>query len=201
LAHAAFLSVYGKDEQQRRLAAEFVEYILRRAEEAGKEVSEKAKEIIKEGMSRSSQTLGGFEKRVEVGGREYVVKVRGGGAEFDVGRSGRKLLRIKITAEVDGVGSDYVITFGRRTDNAAVGRAYARADAPGGREADAERFSALVKALTGEEPRVYRMKDGKIMIECYEGRLEGFARYAELANAIKEWLEETNRRAPPAGRG
>ncbi len=45
LAYAAWLSVHGEDEQQRRLAADFVEYILRRAEKAGKEVSEKAKEI------------------------------------------------------------------------------------------------------------------------------------------------------------
>jgi hypothetical protein len=30
-----------------------------------------------------------------------------------------------------------------------------RADASGGREADAERLSALIKALTGEEQRVY----------------------------------------------
>jgi hypothetical protein len=142
---------------------------------------------------------------------EYVVKVRGGGAEFDVGRDGRKLLRIRITAEVgrvegehtivDRVVHEYTITFSRRTDNAAIGRAYARADAPGGREADAERFSALVKALTGKEPRVYRMKDGKIMIECYEGHLEGFARYAELADDIEKWLEETSRQAPPTGRG
>ncbi len=49
LEHAAFLSVYGKDEQQRRLAADFVEYILQRAEKAGKEVSEKVKKIIEEG--------------------------------------------------------------------------------------------------------------------------------------------------------
>jgi hypothetical protein len=70
----------------------------------------------------------------------------------------------------------------------------ARADAPGGREADAERFSALVKALTGREPRVYRMKDGRIKIECYGGHLEGFMRYTELADVIKRWLEETSRR-------
>ncbi len=49
LAYAAWLSVHGKDEQQRRLAADFVEYILQRAEKAGKKVSEKAKEIIEEG--------------------------------------------------------------------------------------------------------------------------------------------------------
>jgi Fe2+ transport system protein FeoA len=35
LAYAAWLSVYGKGEQQRELAAEFVELILQRAEEAG----------------------------------------------------------------------------------------------------------------------------------------------------------------------
>ncbi len=52
LAHAAFLSIYGKDEQQRRLAARFVEYILRRAEKAGDDVCEKAKEIVEEGMAR-----------------------------------------------------------------------------------------------------------------------------------------------------
>jgi hypothetical protein len=209
LTRAAFLSVYGKDGQQ-RLAAAFVEYILQRAWEEGKDVYRKAEEIVKEGMSRSSQKLEGFEKKVEVNGKTYVVKVRGGEA-VEEDRGDRKLLRIRITAEVgrvegghtivDRVVHEYTITFSRRTDNAAIGRAYARADAPGGREADAERLSALIKALTGKEPRVYRMKDGKIMIECYEGHLEGFARYAELADDIEKWLEETNQRAPPTGRG
>ncbi len=126
-------------------------------------------------------------------------------------RDGKKLLRLKITAEVgrvegehtivDRVVREYTITFSRRTDNAAKGFAYARADAPGGRKADAERYSALVKALTGKVLRVYRMKDGKIMIEYYEGHLEGFAHYAELADDIEKWLEETSQRAPPTGRG
>ncbi len=35
------------------------------------------------------------------------------------------------------------------------------------------------------------MKDGKIMIECGREHLEGFASYAELADAIKKWLRET----------
>jgi hypothetical protein len=44
------------------------------------------------------------------------------------------LLRIKITAEVDGVRRDYTMTFSRRrANNAAVGFAYASVDAPGGR--------------------------------------------------------------------
>jgi hypothetical protein len=68
-----------------------------------------------------------------VDGRRYVVKVLGGGAEFDEGRSGKKLLRIRITAEVDGVRREYTITYSRLgRDKAAVGRAYAKADAPGG---------------------------------------------------------------------
>jgi hypothetical protein len=192
LAYAAWLTVRGKDEQQRRLAVEFVEYILQRAEEASKEVYEKAKKIIEEGKARGALKLEGFEKEVEVNGRKHVVKVIGGGAELEEGRSGKTLLRIRITAEVDGVRRDYIITFGRYEEtNAAEGRAYASANAPGGREADAERFSALIKALTGKEPRVYRMKDGKIMIECNREHLEGFASYAELADAIKKWLRET----------
>jgi hypothetical protein len=193
LAYAAWLSEYGSGEQQ-RLAAKFVKYILQRAWEAGEEVYEKAKEIIEEGKARSSLTLKGFEERVEVGGKEHVVKVIDGGAEFDKGRSGKKLLRIKITAEVNGVRREYEITFGRRgRNNAAKGSATARANAPGGREADAERFSALVKALTGKEPRVIERSDGRIDIICGREHLEGFKRYTELADAIKKWLEETRR--------
>jgi hypothetical protein len=96
---------------------------------------------------------------------------------------------------VDGVRRNYTITFSRRgADNAAVGYAYARADDPDGREEDAERLAAVIKALTGREPKVYRMKNGHIMIECGREHLEGFMRYAELADAIKRWLEETGRR-------
>jgi hypothetical protein len=95
---------------------------------------------------------------------------------------------------VDGVRSEYTITYGRRSrDNAAVGRAYAKADAPGGRKADAERFSALIKALTGREPKV-SMKNDKIIIKFYREHLEGFKHYAELANIIERWLEETRDR-------
>jgi len=194
LAYAAWLSVYGKDEQQRRLAAAFVEYILRRAEKAGDDIHEKAKEIVKEGKERASLELKGFEKEVEVDGKKHKVKVIDGGAEFDEGKGGKKLLRIRITAEVDGVLRDYTITYGRYGKlNAALGRAFASADVPGGREADAERFSALVEALTGKRPRVYRMKDGSIIIDCGREHLDGFKRYAELADAIEKWLEETSR--------
>ena len=197
LERAAWLSVHGEGERQ-RLAAEFVEYILQRAKEAGEKVYEKAREIVEEGKARGSLRLEGFEKKVEIGGRKHVVKVLGGGAEFGKGRGGKTLLRIRITAEVDGVRSDYTITFGRRrADSAAVGFAMARADVPGGREADAERLSALIKALTGREPEVYRMKDGRIMIECYREHLDGFMRYTELADDIERWLQTSYPQASP----
>ncbi|AKT35501.1 hypothetical protein PYWP30_01885 [Pyrobaculum sp. WP30] len=104
------------------------------------------------------------------------------------------MLRIKITAEVDGIKSEYTITCGRYGKlNAALGRAYARADVPGGRKADAERLAALIKALTGREPRIIERGDGQIVLECYGEHLDGFARYAELAEAIRRWQEETSR--------
>jgi hypothetical protein len=192
LAHAAWLSVYGSGEQQ-RLAAEFVEYILRRAEEAGEDIYEKVREIVEKGKARGSLRLEGFEKEVEVNGEKYKVKVIDGEA-VEEDKDGRKLLRIRITAEVDGVRSEYTITYGRYGKiNVAMGRAYARADVPGGSEADAERFSALVETLTGKKPRVYRTKGGSIIIDCGREHLDGFMRYAELADAIEKWLEETSR--------
>ena len=201
LERAARLSVYGKDEQQRRLAAKLVEYILRRAEEADENVRKKAEEIIEEGKARGSLTLKGFEREVEVDGKRYKVKVIDGEA-VEEDRGGRKLLRLKITAEVgrvegehtivDRVVSEYTITFGRYgRNNAALGFATARADAPGGRKADAERFAALIKALTGKEPRIIERSNGTTRMECYREHLDGFMRYAELADAIEEWLEET----------
>ncbi len=48
LERAAWLSVYGSGRQQ-ELAADFVKYILQRAEEAGDDVYEKAQKIIEEG--------------------------------------------------------------------------------------------------------------------------------------------------------
>ena len=195
MERAVRLSVYGKDEQQRRLAAEFVDYILRRAEEAGDDVYEKAKEVVEEVRARSSLTLKGFEKEVKADGRRYVVKVRDG-ETVEEGRGGRKLLRIKITAEVgrvegehivDRVVREYTITFGRYGKlNAAVGFAYASVDAPGGRGTDAERYSALVEALTGKRPRILKRSDGTIELVCGGEHLDGFKRFAELADAIEK---------------
>ncbi len=200
LVYAAWLSVHGSG-KQRDLAAEFISYILDRARKEGEDVRRKAEEVVEEGKARGSLKLEGLEKEVEVNGRKYVVKVIGGEA-VEEDRDGRKLLRIRITAEVgrvegehtivDRVVREYTITFGRYGKlNAVVGYAYASAS--GGSEADAERLSALIEALTGRRPRVYRTKDGIIMIVCGREHLEGFMRYAELADAIKGWMEETRR--------
>jgi len=194
LERAAWLSVHGSEEQ-RRLAAEFVEYILQRAGEEGDDVYRKAEEIVKRGREVGSLRLTDIKgAEVLIEGRRHVVSVIGGGAELERSWSGRTLLRITITAEVDRVRGDYTMAFGRYgKDNEAFGFATARADAPGGREADAERFSALVEALTGKKPRIHRRSDGRIDIVCYREHLEGFARFAELAKAIRRWLEETRR--------
>jgi hypothetical protein len=187
LERAAWLSVHGKG-KQRELAAKFVEYILRRAGEEGEEVCEKVREIIEEGKARGSQTLKDFEKEVEVEGRKYMVKVVGWSTELKESQSGKLLLKIKIAAEIDGVKSEYTTTYGRyREDNEVKGRAY-------GRRADAERYSALIKALTGRESRIIEKNDGTIEAVCGSAHLKGFLRYAELADAIEKWLEETGRR-------
>jgi len=186
LAYAARLSVHGSGDQQ-KLAAEFVSYILQRAGEEGGAVYEKALEVVEEGRTRGSLRLKGFEKEFEVNGVKYKVKVIDGGA-VEEDRNGRKLLRIRITAEVGGVRSDYTITFGRRgAKNATIGYAYIK------EETDAERFAALVEALTGKKPRVYRRSDGKIVVECGGEHLKGLARYTELAEAITRWLGEAER--------
>jgi hypothetical protein len=187
LAHAAWLSVHGKGERQ-RLAAGFIEHMLQRAKEEGGAVYEKIKEVVEEGRARGSLTLRGFEKDVEVGGKKHVVKVVDGGAVFEESWRGKRLLRIRIAAEVDGVRCSFVVAFGRYgRKNEAAGYARARAGAPGGREADAERLAAVIKALTGEEPRIYRKKNG-IVIVCSRRHLEGFRRFAELTDAVERWL-------------
>ncbi|KUO87401.1 MAG: hypothetical protein AT715_02720 [Thermoproteus sp. JCHS_4] len=113
MAYAAWLSVHSS-EGQRELAAKFVDYILRRAREEGNAVYEKAEEIVERGRAVGSLRLTDVKGReVDVGGRRHVVSVIGGGAQFDEGRGDKTLLRIKITAEVDGVGRDYTMTFGR----------------------------------------------------------------------------------------
>jgi hypothetical protein len=176
LAHAAWLSVYGS-EGRRELAEELVEHMLQRAEGGG--AYEKARKIVDEGKARGSLTLKGFEERVEVGGVGREVRVVEWRAE--VSRRGRALLRVEIAAEVDGVGCRFAVAFGRYGRRGEVA-GYARASAPG-----AERIAAVLKALTGEEPRMYR-RNNAVIIVCGRRHLEGLRRFAELADAVEKWL-------------
>ncbi len=51
----------------------------------------------------------------------------------------------------------------------------------GGKEADKKRFVAVIKALTGEEPRIIEKSDSRIEVECGRAHLDGFMLYKELA--------------------
>jgi len=185
LEHAAWLSVNGSGRQQ-ELATDFVKHILKRAEEKGEKVYDKVRKIIEGGTTRGSLTLKGFEKEVEVDGRKHMVKVIGWSTELEKSQSGKLLLRIKITAEVGDVKSEYTITYGRYERDAAKGFSVARAE-------DAERLAAVVKAITGKEPRIIEKSNGTIVAVYGSAHLKGFMHYKELADAIKEWLEKTRR--------
>ena len=63
----------------------------------------------------------------------------------------------------------------------------------GGREVDAVRFAALIEALTGRESKVCQRGNSRVMTERYRGHLDGFKRYAELADAIVRRLEGMRR--------
>jgi hypothetical protein len=43
------------------------------------------------------------------------------------------------------------------------------------------------------EIRTRRAPSGSIIMKCYERHVEGFMRFAELADAIEKWLKETRR--------
>jgi nucleotide-binding universal stress UspA family protein len=59
LEHIAWLSVHSS-EDQRKLAAEFVKYILQRAEEKGEDVRKKVEEVVEEGDVEEIPSAGGL---------------------------------------------------------------------------------------------------------------------------------------------
>jgi predicted transcriptional regulator len=165
-------------------AAEFINLILQRAGEVGPSAYEKAMKIVEEAKALGSRRLSDVRGvEVEVGGKRHVVAVLSYDVEWDVRR-----LQISILAEVDGVDSWFTVTFSRRRrGRRAAGSAYGRASAPGGAEADAERFAALMKALTGKEPRFY-VVGGRLVFSLGRSYLDALAKYAELADIIEGWL-------------
>jgi hypothetical protein len=162
------------------IANEFVEQILRRAEEAGAAVYEKVEEAVEEGRAMGTLRLSGMKAEVEVWGRRRAVAVLSWDADWNSRR-----LRISILAEVDGVKDWYTATFYKTWRGYVAGYAYARATAPGGRKANAKRFAAVVKAVTGKEPKMYAMRR---RLDLGRAHLDGFAQYAELADIVEGWL-------------
>jgi hypothetical protein len=156
-----------------------LEEILQRTKETGKEVYKEVRKIIEEGASRDSPTLKGFEERVEVEGREHVVKVVDADAKIVIRRM---LLKIDIVVEVDGVLHKYVITYRNRTAGYA----------PGGTATDAEILATVVEMLTGKRPKVHRWKNGQITLKFGREHLDALARYAELSKAIMGWIVVTS---------
>jgi transcription initiation factor TFIIIB Brf1 subunit/transcription initiation factor TFIIB len=127
----------------------------------------------------SRLTLKGFKREVEVGGKKYVVKVINGEGRIEESQSGKPLLRIRITAEINGAIHEYEITFGRYGKDRTT---------RGISVADTDNAVALVKALTEKEPGIRRKGSGKIELVCGRQHLDALARYAELADVIEEWL-------------
>jgi hypothetical protein len=183
LVYAAWLAAGGSGERQ-KLAADFVGRILEKAEARGGAVYEKVRKAVEAGRAVGSLRLFGMSAEVEVNGRRHVVTVLSWDADWD-----SRYLRIFILAEVDGVEGLYTATF-YRVRGRVTGQAYARASAPGGAEADAERFAAVVKAVAGIEPRMYT-KGKRPVFFLGRRHLDGFARYRELASIVMGWLVAT----------
>jgi hypothetical protein len=155
-------------------AAELLEQILQK-------VGERVRKIVEEGRAVGSLKLTEVRAEVEAGGKRHSVEVLSWDTEWNERR-----LQISILAEVDGVEEWHSATFYRR-GRRVEGAAYAKASAPGGAEAYAERFAALMKALTGREPKAHTVR-GKPAFFLSRAYLDALARYAELAEIVEGWL-------------
>jgi len=118
------------------------------------------------------------------------VEIRGVEARVE-DKGGKSKLRIEVRAVIDGVERENIFTFFRGSINEVRGYTHASADAPGGREEDAKRIVAVVKAVTGKEPTVERLKKGEVWIVCFRSYLEGFMRYRKVYETAEKWLRRS----------
>jgi hypothetical protein len=181
----AYITKYGADEAQRLGAVSLIEHLRIKAELAGKEVLVKLEELVREGESRRSLHAEGLKTIVEIEWKGRHVEVPVEVKNIKAWEDGDKL-RIVVGAIVGGVEGQWTATFRRTKKNAIEGYTVARVNAPGGREEDAKRIIALVKALTGEEPNI-KLDKGKPVIIYTRRHLNGFKKYAEVADTIREW--------------
>jgi hypothetical protein len=181
----AYIAKHGTDETQRLGAASLIEHLSRKAELAGKEVLVKLEELVREGESRRSLHAEGLKTVVKIEWKGRHVEVPVEVKSIKAWEDGNKL-RIVVGAIVGGVEGQWTATFRRTKKNAIEGYTVARVNAPGGREEDAKRIIALVKALTGEEPNI-KLDKGKPVIIYTRRHLDGFKKYTEVADTIREW--------------
>ena len=190
IVELAYIAIYGTDEARKKEAASLIEHLRERAEAKGKDVLEKLEELIKHGEERGFRHATGMKEVVEIEWEGHRTTVSVEVKEIHAEEDGDKL-RISVTAVVSSVEGRWEMTFLRREkDRAVIGYTATRADAPGGREEDAKRIAALIKALTGEEPNIIR-RNGKIKEIKYTRRhLDGLRKYAELTDVVRKWLDK-----------
>ncbi len=158
IVELACIAIYGTDEARRKEAASLIEHLRERAEAKGKDVLEKLEDLIKHGEERGFRHATRMKEVVEIEWEGHRTTVSVEVKEIHAEEDGDKL-RISVTAVVSGVEGRWEMTFLRREK--VIGYTATRADAPGGREEDAERIAVLIKAPTGEEPNIIR-RNGKI---------------------------------------
>jgi len=180
LRRLAHLAARAQDEQIRAEATQ----LLQQVEEAAEgEARRRLEEEIEAGRSRGAAKLAGF-KTGDVAIHEAKAWIE------------KEQLRIWIRAEVGGTPLQKTITFTRGARGEVRGYAYAHADAPGGRAADAHRAKTLIRAVTGHEPTIVERRDGAIMLKLTRRHLEALMKYAEIHQEAEKWLQETKKGAP-----
>ena len=162
LRRLAYLAAQAQDEQVRAEATQLLQQVKEAAEG---EARRRLEEEIEASRSRGAAKLTGF-KTGDVAIHEAKAWIE------------KEQLRIWIRAEVGGAPLQKTITFTRGARGEVRGYAYAHADAPGGRAADAHRTKTLIIALTGHEPTVVKRQDGAIMLKLTRCHLEALMKYA-----------------------
>jgi hypothetical protein len=180
LRHLAYLAAQAQDEQIRAEAAQLLQQVKEAAEG---EARRRLEEEIEAGRSRGTAKLTGF-KTGDVTIHEAKAWIE------------KEQLRIWIRAEVGGAPLQKTITFTRGARGEVRGYAYAHADAPGGRAADAHRTKTLIIALTGHEPTVVKRRDGAIVLKLTRRHLEALMKYAEIYQEAERWLQKTKEETP-----
>ena len=188
----SWLSVYGT-ETQRRAAAEFLEFLRKKADMKGAEVRRKVEELIEKGRRRGAVERISTKKDIWLlwKGRWIKLTVEIKNVEAWVEEEGgRSRLRVAVKAVVDGVERQHVLAFYRTSRNEVHGFTPVNADAPGGREEEAKRIAAVSMILTGKAPSIYWYRKQTLVV-FRRSHLEGLMRYVKVNSVAEKWLKQT----------